>query len=134
MPAPTSFNSGACSWTSTSMPRLSSASAAARPPMPPPMMMILSLLGTQLSPLIPRALKARTQESRYYLRMCLWVPDSPASLGFRDDGDRFRSIERYAGCLHDIRPARDFLGDEFSEILRRADLGIEAKLAHAFLH
>ena len=45
MPAPTSFSSGACSWTSTSRPRLSSASAAASPPMPPPMMTIFSRRG-----------------------------------------------------------------------------------------
>src|SRR5438445_336917 len=37
-PAPTSFSSCACSYTSTSMPTRSSASAAVSPPMPPPAM------------------------------------------------------------------------------------------------
>src|SRR5436190_8407942 len=42
MPAPTSLSSVACSWISTSTPRLSSASAAVSPPMPAPMMITLS--------------------------------------------------------------------------------------------
>src|SRR4029077_2197647 len=40
-PAPTSLSTADCSYTSTSMPRLSSASAAVSPPMPPPMMTTL---------------------------------------------------------------------------------------------
>ena len=55
-----------------------------------------------------------------------------------DDDDffvvRHGSLELHAGLLHDLGPARDFLGHEVGEILRRAGLGLEAELGHGLLH
>ena len=131
MPAPTSLSSGACSWTSTSRPRLSSDSAAARPPMPPPMMTIF--FRHELS----ASFRVRHADRRFCaVRMqapaLTWIPDPCLAFGFRNDaGEVTRTSRRLPSRS---RPSAAFPRDERREILRRADLGVEAELGHAFLH